>query len=273
MKNKLVFGWYGGKYSHLNDIVPHFPRDSVHFVDVFGGSAAVILNAGDYKLKTYNDIDGEVVNFFRQLRNNSERLIEIISLTPYSREEMIESQKRTFDDLERARRFYVRTVQAFSNIQKNPQWSRTPKIGENKPRKWLNKIEKLPTIVEELIHIQIENRDALKLIHEFDAETTFFYCDPPYVLDTRSGGKGYVNEMTNEDHRKLADILNKCSAKIMVSGYKGDLYDEIFKDWKRIDFKEKVARSTIRRGKGYCSKRQESIWINYEETNLTKYIT
>ena len=85
---KIAFGWYGGKFSHLDFILPNIPLDAQHFCDVFGGSAAVLINRQPAPVETYNDIDSELVNFFRTLRDDSTELLRAISLTPFSREEL-----------------------------------------------------------------------------------------------------------------------------------------------------------------------------------------
>ena len=106
MGKLIAFGWYGGKYSHLDWLLPLLP-ESKHFCDIFGGSAAVLINREPSPVETYNDLDGEVVNFFRVLRNNKDRLIEKIGLTPFSREELriALSKEKNISDLEKARRF------------------------------------------------------------------------------------------------------------------------------------------------------------------------
>ena len=107
MGKSIAFGWYGGKYSHLDWLLPLLPPTQ-HFCDVFGGSAAVIINRPPSPVETYNDIHSEVVNFFRVLRDQKEPLIEAIGLTPFSREELaLASQRQTegITELERARRF------------------------------------------------------------------------------------------------------------------------------------------------------------------------
>ena len=85
-KRMIAFGWYGGKFSHLDFILPHIPRNASHFCDVYGGSAVVLLNLPKYPVETYNDLDSELVNFFQTLRNQGPKLIKAISLTPFSRE-------------------------------------------------------------------------------------------------------------------------------------------------------------------------------------------
>jgi DNA adenine methylase len=85
-RNRIVFGWYGGKFSHLGWLLPLLP-ECHHYCEPYAGSAAVLLNRAPSAVETYNDIDGEVVNFFRVLRDDRQALIEAIGLTPFSREE------------------------------------------------------------------------------------------------------------------------------------------------------------------------------------------
>src|SRR5438034_2900464 len=86
-KRVIAFGWYGGKYSHLDWLLPLLPNCR-HYCEPFGGSAAVLINREPSPVETYNDLDGEVVNFFRVLREQKDTLIEQIGLTPFSRAEL-----------------------------------------------------------------------------------------------------------------------------------------------------------------------------------------
>mgnify|MGYP001393669852 CR=1 FL=1 len=131
----IAFGWYGGKYSHLDWLLPLLP-EAHHYCEPFAGSAAVLLNRPPSPVETYNDLDGEVVNFFRVLRGQKDALIEAIGLTPFSREEFSEAvspSEETLSDLERARRFFVRARQARPDWPKPPLWgdgrtARTPRV-------------------------------------------------------------------------------------------------------------------------------------------------
>src|SRR5271170_5039212 len=82
----IAFGWFGGKFSHLDWLLPLLPSCH-HYCEPFAGSAAILLNRDPSPIETYNDLDGEVVNFFRVLREEKERLVEAIGLTPFAREE------------------------------------------------------------------------------------------------------------------------------------------------------------------------------------------
>ena len=106
----IVFGWYGGKFSHLEWLLPLLPM-TPYYCEPFAGSGAVLLNRPPAGVETYNDLDGEVVNFFKVLRDEPEDLQRAMALTPFSREEFALACK--LDDslppLERARRFYMRS--------------------------------------------------------------------------------------------------------------------------------------------------------------------
>src|SRR5215211_4704182 len=112
MAKSIAFGWYGGKYSHLDWLLPLLPQ-SEHYCEPFGGSAAVLINRAPSPVETYNDLDGEVVNFFRVLREQKDELIQAIGLTPFSREELkiAINSGDNISDLERARRFFIKARQ------------------------------------------------------------------------------------------------------------------------------------------------------------------
>jgi len=114
----IAFGYYGGKFSHLDFILPLLPTTYRHYCEPFGGSAAVLINRKPADVETYNDIDSEVANFFACLREDGEELIRHIGLTPFSREELVRAHKpdRGLTQLERARRFFVRARQTRTGL-------------------------------------------------------------------------------------------------------------------------------------------------------------
>ena len=108
-RHLIAFGWYGGKYSHPDWLLPLLPKCH-HYCEPFGGSAAVLLNRPPSPVETYNDIDGEVSTFFRVLRQDGDKLIRSIGLTPFSREEFFiacSTNGHKIPDFERARRFSI----------------------------------------------------------------------------------------------------------------------------------------------------------------------
>lgn len=264
-RRKIVFGWYGGKFSHLDWLLPLLPTCH-HYCEPFAGSAAVLLNREPSPVETYNDIDGEVVNFFRVLREQKDRLIEAIGLTPFAREEFyraLNDHGETLSPLERARRFFIRARQVRTGLAQTASLGRwancknTTRAGmSGVVSRWLGSIETLPEVAIRLLRVQIENRPATEVIRLYDNKDTLFYCDPPYPHETRGDSKAYGFEMTDEDHRKLATLLSKIKGNAAVSGYRGPLMDESYKGWRRHDALTKNCHSIKK-------PRREALWTNY----------
>ena len=271
----IAFGWYGGKFSHLDWLLPLLP-DCHHYCEPFSGSGAVLINRPPSPVETYNDIDGEVVNFFRVLRNQSEQLIRSIALTPFSREEYyhaIYDPTENISDLERARRFYICARQTRTGLAQTASLGRwanckdTSRAGmSGAVSRWLGGIDALDDTAQRLLRVQIENRPAIDVIKLYDSDKTLFYCDPPYLHETRRDDKAYGYEMSEDEHRNLAAVLNQCRAKVALSGYDCDVMDTLYPSgkWFKIVGSERTIHST----KG---KRQEILWTNYEIVPTSKF--
>ena len=262
----IAFGWYGGKFSHRNWLLPLLPQCH-HYCEPFAGSAAVLLNRPPSPIETYNDLDGEVVNFFRVLRTEKNRLVEAIGLTPFSREEfsLACTIDPNLDPLERARRFYVRARQVRTGLAQKAsigRWANcklTSRSGMSGViSRWLGGVEALPEIADRLLRVQIENRPAIDVIRLYDSPQTLFYCDPPYVHNTRGDASAYGHEMSDEDHRKLAEVLNAAQGMVAISNYECDLMDELYppERWNKLIAQPRTNHST----KGT---RVEVLWTNY----------
>lgn len=273
MGKMIAFGWYGGKYSHLDWLLPLLPP-SQHFCDVFGGSAAVLINRKPSPVETYNDSHSEVVNFFRVLRNQKDELIEAIGLTPFSREELaLASQRQTeeISELERARRFFVCARQVRTGLAQTSsagRWAHcllTSRAGmAGAVSRWLGSVDDLSLIAQRLLRVQIENAPAIETIRRYDSAETLFYCDPPYPHDARGDSKAYAHEMTNADHRELAEVLRSVKGKVALSSYHCDLMDELYSDWHIVEAPAKMCHSVK-------SERTEVLWMNYEPAKGTEW--
>ena len=262
----IAFGWYGGKFSHLDWLLPLLPGCH-HYCEPFAGSAAVLLHRPPSPIETYNDLDGEVVNFFRVLRTQKDRLIEAIGLTPFSREEfglacVVDPR---LAPLERARRFYIRARQVRTGLAQTAsigRWANcrhTSRAGmSGVVSRWLGGVDALPAIADRLLRVQIENRPAIDVIRLYDSSTTLSYCDPPYVHDTRGDRGAYGHEMSDEEHRALAKALNAAQGMVAISNYQCDLIDALYPTptWHKIVGPKRTIHST----KGT---RSEVLWTNY----------
>jgi len=205
------------------------------------------------------------VNFFRILRDQSDELTRRLAMTPFSREEFYEALhvQQSDSSLERARKFYIRARQARSGLAQTAtlgRWANcknTTRAGmSGVVSRWLGGLTALQDIAERLLPVQIENRPALECIELYDDARTLFYCDPPYLHETRGDAKAYGFEMHEKDHRELARVLKKCRAKAALSGYRHPLMDELFGSWHRFDATEKTCHSIKKI-------RQECLWMNY----------
>lgn len=263
-RRKIAFGWYGGKFSHLAWLLPLLPEAN-HYCEPFGGSAAVLLNREPAPVETYNDLDGDVTNFFRVLRSDPDELIRQIAFTPFSREEFFIAcgVEAGLTDLERARRFFVRARQVRTGLAQTAtlgRWAnckQTSRAGmSGVVSRWLGSVDSLPEIAERLIRVQIENRPAVDVIKLYDDKRTLFYCDPPYPHESRGDKHAYGDEMTDVQHRELAKTLAEASGMVAVSGYRCDFMEEIYSGFRRIDAPEKLCHSVK-------SARFESLWVNF----------
>ncbi len=257
-----VLRYHGGKWKLAPWIISHFPSHRV-YVEPYGGGASVLMRKPRCYAEVYNDLDGEVVNLFRVIRERSEEFRRAVELTPFSREEFKESFEVSDDPVEQARRTVARSLMGFGSNAlcraiKTGFRPDSNRSGTTPAHDWRNYPESIPEMVERLRGVVIENKDALEVIRRHHGPETLFYCDPPYVWETRSahrvGGKGYSHEMTEKDHRNMAETLHGIEGKVVVSGYGCPLYDEeLFPEWFRVE------RRTMADG---ARERVEVLWIN-----------
>lgn len=250
--------YYGGKWRLAPWIISFFPPHQ-NYVEPCGGAASVLLQKPRSPLETYNDLDGNVVNFFRVLRDRPEELIRKIRLTPWARAEYELHYQADPDPVEMARRFWVGSVMAISSMPFTSSGMHMNKAAENTPgvpdSKAFLSIAHLEQAAERLRGVQIENGTYQSIIVRYDKFDALIYFDPPYVLSTRSQSGIYVNEWTDDQHNQATDLLRQCTGYVIVSGYACDLYTELYEahDWRRFD-KEAQTNSG--------GKRIESVWLS-----------
>lgn len=233
--------YFGGKFRLAPWVIAHFP-EHLCYVEPFGGAMGVLLRKDPATFEVYNDLDGEVVNFFRMLREQPDELIRLITFTPYSRFEQSLSFEPTdeLSDLERARRLYVRCWQSHGGGRTQWRTGWRYQVGNARGRSTLvdwNQTDHLWPIVNRLKAVQIENDDALRVIKRFDRPETLFYVDPPYLMSTRSirwGKKAYTCEVDDDYHRQLGEALGSIQGMALVSGKPSPMYEELFAGWRRV---------------------------------------
>jgi DNA adenine methylase len=258
-----AFTYHGSKYSYLEWLLPLIDVQCNHFIDVFGGSAAVIINRAPAPIETFNDINGKVVNFFKVLREMPEELICALELTPHSKKEYEEAWFTDGDsDVEKARKFFIRTQQsiwAAGAQDKVKGWAASLKESRcnisDKTNKWLKTIAGLPEVVERFRRIQIENRDYRWIISKYDHDGAFFYLDSPYEHTFRSSSP-YEFDFKNQDFFDLHYYAKSTKGKVAISGYNSPFMVEVFKDF---NFNHGPQRKNTRSKKEAC----ECLWTNY----------
>jgi len=263
--------YHGSKWRIASWILRYFPPHDC-YGEPYGGGAAVLLQKPRSWLEVYNDKDGEVVNFFRVLREHTDELLTLITYTPWSRQEWEEAQQDDPDPVESARRFYVRAWMSIAGptAQWRTGWRRQKVITkDNNGSKRMTPAcisfmatEHLSQVAERLRGVQIECDDALAVVERYDSPDTLFYLDPPYPASTRGRWykTAYRYEMTDAQHREMAEFVMDLDGMVAISGYRCDLYDELFGDWKRVDKRARTQRARYATESLYLSPNLVSAW-------------
>lgn len=249
--------WHGGKWKLAPWIIEHLPPHRC-YVEPFGGGASVLLRKARSYAEVYNDLDGDVVNLFRTLRDPdlAPRLVQAVNLTPFAREEQLGAYALAEEPVERARRLIVRSFQGFgSNGVHRATGFRADsnRSGTTPARDWANYPAALARVIERVRGIVVESRDAKDVMAAHDRETTVHYVDPPYHPDTRGPGEDYAHELTSAQHLELLAFLRTLRGGVVLSGYPHPVYDEALADWRRIE------RKALADG---AADRVEVLWIN-----------
>lgn len=256
--------YHGGKFRLASWIISHFPEHRC-YVEPFGGGASVLLRKYPSDAEVYNDLDGDVVNLFRVLRDptQSQRLIDACALTPYSRREFYCAYEHSDDLIERARRLVVRATMGFGSAgaTKGKTGFRldTKRNSATAQRIWARQPDNLAAVASRFAGVLIENRSAIQCMRDHDTVSTLHFVDPPYVHETRvetAKNSAYRFEMTNEEHTELLNVLKELRGAVVVCGYNSDLYNNALSGWKR------VTRTTAANGFAGSVRRTECLWIN-----------
>lgn len=256
-----LLNYPGAKWGMAQEIVQIMPPHR-SYLEPFAGSLAVLFNKPRSAIETVNDIDGDIVNFFRVLRAEPEWLAREIDLTPYARAVFDDAyENRGETDFDRAVRFCIRSRMGhgFKTYQKTgfkiDVYARERSYCLNC---WNDMPENIRAAAERLKEVQIENRPALELIRRFRHENVLIYADPPYLLATRSG-KQYRHEMTDADHEALLAALKAHPGPVILSGYHSPMYDSALSGWNIIERKAYNQNG---------NRRTEVLWCNYEIPTL-----
>lgn len=261
-----VLRYHGGKWKLADWIMRHFPPHRV-YVEPYGGAASVLMQKRRSYAEVYNDKWDTVVNVFQVLRDpkKAEQLKKVLELTPFARTEFnlaFRRRPKVGGDIECARLTVLRSYAGFGSASTNGEYStgfrcNSNRSGTTPAHDWVNYPSHIRSFVERFAGVVIENREALDVIVQHDGEDTLFYADPPYPHSTRNmqrGNAAYVAEMTDDDHRALAEVLKAVAGMVVLSGYACQLYDrELYSTWRRVEKEHRAdgARPRI-----------EVLWLN-----------
>ena len=264
MKMRSPIRWFGGKGNFTQHLLPLIP-DHKCYVEVFGGGASLLFAKPPSKVEVYNDIDGDVVAFFRIFHDPE--AMEVFKrkcfYTPYSRDiyfEYRDTWREQTDPIERVYRWFIVSRMSFNADPEKRNGvsmvdSRVSRAGVLK-----GYVDNFDAYVERLRMVAIEKHSWEYILESYDSANTLFYVDPPYLPDTRISGS-YEHEMTLADHQHLVDALAKLQGRVLLSGYPNELYDAL--GWHRddIEFYAPTANGNSRR---HEARRTECLWHNYE---------
>lgn len=260
---KALLKYPGGKWRIAKKIIENFPKHKV-YLEPFFGSGAVFFTKEPSNMETINDLDHNVVNLFKVLREQPEELARLIELTPFSRKEFMDIQEEragagiqlTDNEVENARRFIVRCNQGFgSKLSDRVGWKHTcTSAGPKNPKIW----GKVPEIIiqagERLKHAQIECMSAIKLIEKYNAEDCLIYADPPYIKEARPK-RMYLYEMQDEaEHLELLENLKAHKGYFVLSGYDNEVYQKSLQGYRKIEI-----NTYVNSGRSAT----ECLWLNF----------
>lgn len=256
---RSVLSYPGGKKRIASWIIKHMPHHH-SYLEPYFGCGAVLFAKQPAQIETVNDLDGEVVNFFRVIRDpeSREKLREWINYMPYARQVYDDVFLREpEDEVERAGYFAIKSMMSHGFRMTGDCGWKKDVCGREKAyaiKYWNELPESIAEMAVRLKNVQIENRPALELIKAYDYENVLMYLDPPYVFSTRAGRKQYRHEMEDQDHIEMLEKVTSIKAKVMISGYDCELYDFYLGNWNKVQI---AARAQDNK------RRIETLWMNY----------
>lgn len=260
-----VIRYHGSKFRLAPWIIKRLPVHTC-YVEPFGGAGGVLMQKPRAYAEVYNDLDGDIVNLFRVLQDEKSRsrLFELLTLTPYARQEFELAWEAAADPAERARRTIIRAQMGFGSAgaTKGKTGFRidTKREYGTAQALWTEYPESIAEIGERMTGVLIENRPAIEVMQAHDAASTLHYVDPPYVHDTRykgaTSGRYYRHEMDDQQHIELLSVLLELEGMVVVSGYPCELYDDLLTGWQRHETSARISA-----GRGTAT-RTECIWLS-----------
>lgn len=260
-----VFPYPGGKSIYADWIVDHLPRHE-HFVEVFGGAAGVLINKERSSVEIYNDINEDLVVFFRTLRNQPDELTDFVERMPYSRAEYeriatkwYDNGERPDDAVRRAAWFFFLQETNFSGKLTRAGFSTSVRADDNRARAYANAVDRLDHFATRFSDVTVECLDYRELIDQYDSQDTVFYFDPPYI----DVGDAYYGHADAFDHSAFVERLDSITGDWVIS------YNELppgLDDYTIVERETRYSMSS--EGHTY---NQERLVMNYDTTDRAMF--
>lgn len=256
-----ILRYHGAKWLLAPWIISYFPPHRI-YTEAYGGGAGVLLRKPRSYSEVYNDLDGEIVNVFHAMRDKGAALKRYLLLTPFSREEFFLAYGRSKDPVKRAANTIIKSFMGFGSDSINHKSgfrANANRSGTTPAHDWANYVHAVDFFVDRLRGVIIENKDAMEVMKQHDAQDTLHYVDPPYLHETRQSDKRYRHELDNKEHIRLAEFLKSLKGKVMLSGYPSEWYRRLYKGWQVAE------RKALADG---ARKRVEVLWMNFQPQRL-----
>ncbi len=264
---KSPLKWWGGKTQLAPWIVEQFPAHT-HYVELFGGSLAVLFAKPLGASELVNDLNRGLSNFWRVLQRDGdfEQFRRRVEAAPFSRVEWDESHEPATDHIDAAVRFFVRMRQSrsgaggcFASITR----TRTRRGVNDNASAWLSAVDGLDAIYHRLRGVVVEDTDAVALIPREDTPGTLFYADPPYYPSSRSSPDVYACEMSEAHHERLLWALRSAVGRVVLSGYDCEQYADILTGWRKLTREVAKHGASVPKGETSKTRAVECLWLNY----------
>lgn len=265
-----IFPYPGGKSRYAGWIVEQLPSHTC-FVEAFGGSAAILLNKPRSSVEVYNDMDDDLVQFFRVLRGRGDELVDFLKSVPYSRSlyetwaDEFYSGGRPEDPIERAGRFFFLRYSQFSGKYESKSGFRTGKRHDDYVAEdMVSAREEIEEFRARFDGVIIENLDYADLLDRYDSPETVFYLDPPYV----EVGDKYYSQNTEFNQTRFVNELGEIEGMFLVSY--GESYPDGMEDYRQIT---RDTDYTINNGNsGERKTATERLFLNYDPDGRNQFI-
>lgn len=265
---KTPITYYGGKQTLIKYLLPLIPQHRMYCEPFFGGGA-VFFAKRKSDVEVINDINGEVINFYRVIKTKFSELQKEIQSTLHSRElykkamEIYKNPEK-YSDVKRAWALWTATNQGFAGMIGSWGFGKD----DSKEAALANKRDAFTKDYEQrLTKVQVESNNAIKVINRCDDKETFIYADPPYIGSDQGHYKGY----TESDYRELLDTLAKVKGKFLLSSYPSKILTSYINKYK---WKVQKITKSVAVTKHTDKLKTEMIVMNYDPAKMKafKYI-